>query len=214
MTEAPTILIIDDDVADRLAVRRALAIAEPSSRLEEAEDAASGLERLLRGRYLCAFIDHRLPDGSGLTLVREAIHRGVLTPMVILTGFGDELLAVEAIKSGASDYLPKAHLNADRVRRCLDNARALLAAEAHAREERDWVQARIERLTPREREIMEMLVAGRSNKSVAAELGISRRTVETHRARIMDKMQVRSLADLVHRVLTARNVPPPGTRHP
>ncbi len=208
MTDAPSILVIDDDLADRMAVRRAFGASYPDGEIEEAPDASAGLRRLVEGHHTCALVDYRLPDRNGLDLLREAITLGADTPIVILTGYGDELLAAEAIKAGAIDYLPKAHLNATRLQRCIEGAEAVRRHRSETVEERDQVASRMAQLTPRERQIMELLVAGQSNKSVAAELGISRRTVETHRARIMDKMQVRSLADLVHRVLRARGAGP------
>lgn len=203
-TEPSTILVVEDDAVDREAIRRMLEKASPGYAVEEITNADDAFERLQRRDYLCAFVDHRLPGRSGLELLQQARQRPVLTPIVILTGYGDELLAVEALKAGAADYLPKSRASPERVRLCIESARALLRG-------RDGKACRLDRLTPREREVTDLLVQGKSNKQVAAELGISRRTVESHRAHIMEKLEVRSLAEMVRCVLAYR---PPASPPP
>ncbi len=198
-TEPSTLLIVDDDAVDREAIRRELEIAAPGHFIEQTGESEAALDKLRRREYLAAFVDHRLPGRSGLELLQVARREGLTTPVIILTGYGDELLAVEALKAGAADYLPKSRLAADRIRLCLESAKALLRGRVRP--------CRLDRLTGREREVMNLLVAGKSNKQVASELGISRRTVESHRAHIMEKLEAGSLAELVRCVLQAG---PPG----
>jgi two-component system response regulator FixJ len=204
VNEAPRILLVDDDVVDRINIRRLLRQVILTAEIEEVDSAEAALAELLDGHYFCAFVDYRLPREDGLLLLRRAREAAVTTPIVIMTGYGDEMLAVEALKQGAADYLPKSALTLDTVRRCIGSLEERFRDERSARLARDEVAARMARLTQRERQVLELLVEGRSNKAVAAELGISRRTVETHRARVMTKMGARSIADLVQRVMLLR----------
>lgn len=198
-----SILIVDDDAVDRLAVRRALRHSSPDAILVETDTCEAAIERLATTAFDCVLVDYRLPDGDGLALLRYMRESGIRVPVIMLTGRGDELLAVEALKSGAADYLPKAYLSADRLEQLLastvQSRRAEKADEAVRREAR----VRLDGLTPRERQIVDELIKGKPNKAIAAELGISCRTVESHRAHVMRKTQSRSIADLVQLVLRA-----------
>ncbi len=194
-TEPSTLLIVDDDAVDRETIRRALESAVPDSPIDQAGESEEALNKLRRREYLAAFVDYRLPGRSGLELLQQVRREGLTTPVIILTGYGDELLAVEVLKAGAADYLPKSHLAADRILMCLESAKALARGRIRP--------CRLDRLTGREREVMNLLVTGKSNKQVASELGISRRTVESHRAHIMEKLEAGSLAELVRCVLQA-----------
>ena len=125
-------------------------------------------------------------------------------PVVILTGHGDVPMAVEALKAGAVDFIEKP-FDPDRL---LTSLRQALSRDAVIRETKSALeefQALVDKLTPRECEVMDFMVLGQSNKMIAAKLGISPRTVEIYRARVMDKMQVRSLAELVRMTLQARD---------
>lgn len=119
MSESLSILVVDDDECDRLAMRRALAKAAPGAEIYDAGGREPGLALLQKRRFDCGFIDYRLPDGDGLSLLVAARARAIATPLVMLTGFGDETLAVEALRCGAADYLPKASLTGDRLSQCL-----------------------------------------------------------------------------------------------
>ncbi len=114
------LLVVDDDECDRLAVRRALSKAVPETEVEDAPDAGAGLALLRDRTFDCGFIDFRLPDADGLELLRQARQSGIQTPLVMITGFGDEQLAVDSLRSGAADYLPKAGLSGERLAACLD----------------------------------------------------------------------------------------------
>ena len=134
MTESPLrLLVVDDDEVDRMAVRRALRASGEACELAEAVDASSAMTALVEGAFDCAFLDYQLPDGDGLGVLRRAREAGVSTPIVMLTGFGDEQVAVELMKAGASDYLSKSALSPERLRRSLRYAIRLREAEAVAR---------------------------------------------------------------------------------
>ena len=153
-------------------------------------------------KHGCLIADIRMPDMSGLELQEECARRHLDLPVIIMTGHGDVPLAVRAMKAGAVDFLEKPFdeekmLNS--VRRALDIGSKARSRKAEARAAKELLAS----LTPRERGVLDKLVQGRSNKVVAYELGISPRTVEIHRARVLEQMQARSVADLVR---TARAV--------
>ena len=149
-----------------------------------------------RGRSGCILIDIGLPGMNGLQLQQRLKSEAIELPVVIVSGRGEVALAVQAMRDGAVDFLQKPvndRMLIDTVRRAL--RRWEVSSEIEA--ERDQVKERVARLTPREREIMAMVASGLANKEIAARLTISQRTVENHRARVMHKMEARSLADLV-----------------
>jgi len=150
----------------------------------------------------CLIADIRMPDMSGLELQQEVIRRHMELPVVIMTGHGDVPLAVRAMKAGAIDFLEKPFGDETllaSVRRALDVGLQIRSRSAEASAAKETLAL----LTPRERDVLDRLVKGRSNKVAAYELGISPRTVEIHRAHIMDKMEASSLSDLVRVVLAA-----------
>jgi FixJ family two-component response regulator len=137
-----------------------------------------------------------MPGMSGLELQRELNSRKVGIPLIFITGHGDVPMAVEAMKGGARDFLTKPFRDQDfldRVRAAVSDAASNFEDEQKARD----VRERYESLTRRETEVMDMVVKGAANKVIAMDLGVSQRTVELHRARVMQKMSVRSLAELV-----------------
>jgi two-component system response regulator FixJ len=192
--------IIDDDAA----VRRSLAlmlgsVGHATRTYAAAEDFLADIEAVEPG---CAIIDIRMPGMDGLALQQELRRRGVLMPVVIVTGHGDVALAVQAMKAGAVDFIEKPYAEADMLRA----VSAALEREADERQQRvasETATARIATLTPRERDVLRLLVAGWPNKVIAHELGISPRTVEIHRANLMDKLACRSLAQAVRMALAA-----------
>ena len=144
----------------------------------------------------CLVLDVAMPELNGLELQRHLTHRGILIPIIFLTGHGDIPTSVRAIKAGATDFLTKpaeAAVLVRAVRSALELAetRRRMAAETEA------IAARLATLTPREREVMEHVVAGQLNKQIAADLGTGEQNIKLHRAHIMQKMQVESLAELV-----------------
>lgn len=148
----------------------------------------------------CVLLDVRMPGVSGLELQEQLNASGTSIPVIVMTGHGDIPMAVRAMRAGARDFIEKPFSN----ERLLAQVRDALAASCNATEERARhaeLRTRLEQLSPREREVLDLLVAGRLNKQVAADLNISVRTVEAHRARLMEKLEARSFSDLVRLAL-------------
>lgn len=194
MTDNLTVFIVDDDPSVRDALGLLLGVHD--YRLAVFADADSFLEALKPHWRGCLLLDIRMPGMDGLALQKKLLELGCDLPVVIMTGHGDVDSAREAFRALAVDFLEKP----------LDGARLLAAiAEAFERQRRaadaalsrDQIQRRLDGLTPREREVMARVVAGRHNREIAAELAISPRTVEVHKARMMDKLGVGSVAELV-----------------
>jgi len=198
---APVIFVVDDDSDVRESMR---ALLEASGFLAETfASAGSFLGSAWNGRAGCLIADVRMPDMDGLELQEELVRRKASLPVIIMTGHGDVPLAVRAMKAGAIDFLEKPvddGLLIDSIRRALDAAASSASASAEAEE----ALSRIAALTDRERQVMDLMAAGRPNKIIAYELDISPRTVEIHRARVMEKMRAKSLAELVRMVVAAR----------
>ena len=149
----------------------------------------------------CLVLDIRMPGLGGLELQQELISRENTLPIIFITGHGDVPMAVEAMQMGAVDFIQKPF----RDQELLDRIRMALATDKERRAERErisQVAERMETLTKREREVFDLVVTGKPNKIIAYELDVSQRTVEIHRARVMDKMQASSLADLVKMHMT------------
>ena len=148
----------------------------------------------------CLVLDVRMPEMSGLELHEKLDALGCHLPIIFVTGHGDVPMAVAALQRGACDFIEKPFHNEDllgRIRRALE-----VEAEISSRLERDSaVEHRLRQLTQREREVMDLVITGKLNKQIADELAISMKTVEAHRARVMEKMGVRTLAELVKAVL-------------
>lgn len=196
-----TIFVVDDDAAVRDSLS---ALLEAESFAVEAFDSAKAFLAGFKPRDVsCLIADIRMPDMDGLELQEEIIRRGWGLPVIIITGHGDVPLAVRAMKAGAVDFIEKPFddeaLRAS-INRGLEQSRRKRGESALAQE----VETRVAQLTAREREVMEHLVAGRPNKVIAHRMDISPRTVEVHRGRVMEKMQARSLSDLVRMALAAK----------
>ncbi|MGZ5853880.1 MAG: response regulator FixJ [Xanthobacteraceae bacterium] len=199
MTNKAVVVIVDDDAAVRDSMRSLMESAGylvkdyPSARAFLKEPVPPGG---------CLVTDIRMPEMDGLELQEEIAKRGIDLPVVIMTGHGDVPLAVRAMKAGAMDFVEKPF---DDEAMLASVQRALLVGhQERARlAEAKAAQELIALLTPRERNVLEKLVAGRSNKVAAYELGISPRTIEIHRANIMDKMHARSLSEVVRIALAA-----------
>jgi len=193
MNMTPLIHVVDDDDSLRNALLRLLDAAG-----FEASGYASTGEFLLRpppDRPGCVLLDIRLPGPSGLDLQEAMLRQGITLPVVFLTGYADVPTSVRAMKAGAVDLLTKP-VERDVL---LDALRRALARDAAARSDRDGagrLRAAIASLTPREREVFDLVAAGRLNKQIAAELGIAERTVKLTRAHVMEKLGVDSAAEL------------------
>jgi FixJ family two-component response regulator len=153
-------------------------------------------------------LDLKMPGPSGLELQDALAKRDQPLPVVFLTGHGDVPASVRALKAGASDFLTKP-VDRATLLSAVEGALAQDAARRATREELRELQARYETLTPREREVLAQVVAGKLNKQIAGEIGAAERTVKAHRAQVMEKMQVGSLAELV-RVAARLSLPEPG----
>jgi two-component system response regulator FixJ len=198
-TVAPALVhLIDDDRAVRQGV--SLLLRSAGFAVRDYPSATEFLERIGAPEpqaRACALTDVRMPGIDGIALVQRLRARGIAMPVVVMTGHGDVLMAVQAMKAGASDFIEKPF--DDRV--LLDAiGAALAAARPGAPPQPDAFAAAAERvanLTRREREVLDLLVAGRSNKVIAHDLSLSERTVEVHRSRMMERLGVRSLPEAV-----------------
>jgi len=198
--QAPTVFIVDDDAAIRFAMQALMDSVNLNHEIFASAD--EFLDKFGEQRPGCLVLDIRVPGLGGLELQEELIKRGNTLPIIFITGHGDVPMAVEAMQKGAVDFIQKPF----RDQELLDRIREALATDEERREEQQQhaeVAGRLERLTNREREVFDLVVTGKPNKVIAYELGVSQRTVEIHRARVMEKMQARSLADLVKMHMTA-----------
>jgi len=192
-----TVFVVDDDEA----VRDSLALLLRSVELavETFGSANQFLDSYDPAAPGCLILDVRLPGMSGLELQQKLADDGADLPIVFITGHGDVPMAVRAMRRGAVDFLQKPFSNQD----LLDRVQQALTEQSHRRrqsESKAEIAQRIQSLTPRENEVMELIVEGLPNKVIANRLGMSQRTVEVHRASVMRKMQADSVAQLVHLV--------------
>jgi two-component system response regulator FixJ len=207
MQPEPVIYVIDDDEAVRQSLEFLLKTAGMTAR--GFESAAAFLEVLPQISSGCIVTDVRMPDVTGIDLLRRVKELGSDIPVIVITGHGDVSLAVEAMKIGAVDFLEKpfdddALLAA--VRAALD--RSADAAQRNA--ELTEIHNKLTALSNRERQVLEGLVMGKANKTIAFDLGISPRTVEIYRANLMTKMAANSLSDLVRMAMMAGILESPG----
>jgi two-component system response regulator FixJ len=200
VTANPVVYVVDDDTAVRESLEISLKLA--GHRVEAFASAAAFLAECAEARQGCVITDIRMPDMDGLELQEELIRRNSPLPVIVITGHGDVPLAVRAMKAGAEDFLEKPF-----------SREALLTAVKHALGtakrtpqpaiESGELQRRIASLTPREREVFDLVVAGKQSKVIAFELGAATRTIEVHRARMMNKMKAGSLQELVRLAIAA-----------
>lgn len=194
-----TILVVDDDEAMRDSMTwllegegyRVACFASAAEFLDARRDDMRG----------CLILDVRMPEMSGLELQEKLNALGSRLPIIFITGHGDVPMAVAALQRGACDFIEKPFHNADLLSR-IERALELDNEIAARRQRNDAIAHRLKQLTQREREVMQLVVTGKLNKQIADELEISMKTVEAHRARVMEKMGVRTLADLVTAVMT------------
>jgi RNA polymerase sigma factor (sigma-70 family) len=201
----PTVFVVDDDPAIRESLRWLIESVGLSVKIfATAQEFLEGYDPSSAG---CLVLDIRMPGMSGLDLQNELAARKVNIPILIITGHAEVPVAVSAMKAGALDFIEKPfsdQLLLDRIRRAIEKD----AEFRRAHSQRAKVAARLAALTPREREVMDLVIAGKANKVIASELGLSPKTVEVHRAHVMKKMQVDSLADLVRVGMLSRNETP------
>ncbi len=201
MKEKPaTVFVVDDDEAVRTSLR--LLLKSVGLPVETFASAQEFLDQFDPNRAGCLVLDIRMPGMSGLELQQQLNDRHSIMPIVFITGHGDVPMAVEAMQAGAVDFIQKPFRDQDlidRINRALEKDREMRAALR----ERDEIRRRMSQLTPREREVLELVTQGKANKVIAGDLNVSQRTVEIHRARVMEKMGANSLAHLVRMVIEA-----------
>lgn len=204
MNRNASVFIVDDDDAVRSSLRLLLkSVGLPAVAYASATDFLTAWHPDQAG---CLVLDVRMPGMSGIELQHELNRRGAIIPVIFISGHGDIPMAVEAIQHGAFDFLQKPF----RDQELIDRVQRALATDAENRGDlakRDAIRDRFESLTPREREVLALVTQGKANKVMAGDLGVSQRTVEIHRARVMEKMGAGSLAQLVRMVLDLEATP-------
>lgn len=200
MTSEATVFVVDDDEAMRDSLK--WLIESVGMKVRTYGSADEFLGSCYPGRAGCLLLDVRMPGMSGLELQHHLARREIRLPIIIITGHGDVGMAVRAMKAGAVDFIEKP-FNDEALLSSIRNALEFDEKQRVLRAQRADIAARLAQLTPREHEVMEMVTEGRANKEIAAALGVTAKTVEAHRARVMDKMGAGSLAELVRMALIA-----------
>ncbi len=203
----PIVVVVDDDPSVRKALSRLLKAAR--FRVEAFATAEEFLARSLPDGPACVILDVQMPGLDGMELQRTLTERNSILPIVFITGHGDIPMTVQAMKGGAVDFLPKPFNDRD----LLAAVRQAIARHAFARRagaEAAAIRARTETLSPREREVMALVVSGLPNKQVGRQLAVTEKTIKVHRGRVMRKMQAHSLAELVRMAATVEGKIPPG----
>ena len=197
MTRAPVVFVVDDDPSVRSSLK--FLLSSVGLQVESFESAETFLQRKPPDAPSCLVLDVRLRGLSGLDFQHELAARNIRIPIVFVTGHGDIPMSVRAMKAGAIEFLTKPYRDQD----LLDAVRIALEQDRARREqERDLtdLQQRFDSLTPREQEVISMVVSGMLNKQIAGELGTAENTVKVHRSRAMEKMNAQSFADLVRMI--------------
>jgi len=200
MGSGPVVFIVDDDEAVRKSI---VAVLETMGVEAQAYASAEEFIEAYDERHPgCLVLDVRMPGMSGLELQAELVKRQITLPVIIISGHGDIAMAVEAVKLGALNFIEKPF----RSQVLWDNVNKALAIDERVQQDRtelESIKAGFALLTPRERDVMKLVIAGKSSKQIAAELGVSRRTVESHRERIMKKVGIKSAVQLTRLAMKA-----------
>nr|ACZ28637.1 two component transcriptional regulator LuxR family [uncultured organism] len=201
MSTQPTVFVVDDDAA----VRDSLEMLFDSTGMsvESFASASRFIDYYDPARPGCLVLDIRMPDMDGMELQQVLKEKQVSLPIIFITGHGEVSLSVKALKEGAYDFIEKPFED-EVLLESIHDAIVLDAKNRQLAEREADIRRRCERLTPREKEVMQHIADGKSNKEIAALLELSHRTVEVHRARLMEKMEVKSLAELVPMALMYR----------
>jgi two-component system, LuxR family, response regulator FixJ len=200
MPDSFVVHIVDDDEAVRQSLAFLLSTAGVPVRVYGS--ATAFLDALPSLQSGCLITDVRMPDLTGIELLQRLKAKSIDLPVIVITGHGDIPLAVEAMKCGAIDFIEKPFAE-ETILKAVKAAQRTLEKRGVQSEEEAAVAARLKSLSERERQVLDGLVAGNANKTIARDLGISPRTVEVYRANLMTKMQARSLSDLIRMTLTA-----------
>lgn len=197
-SDADIVHVVDDDEAMRDSM--AVLLRAANFQVQTYADATDFLNALPQIKAGCVVTDVRMPGMSGIELLQRLRELKVSLPVIVVSGHGDVPLAVEAMKTGALDFIEKP-FDDDVFLRAVRTALGAQAVDSQRQAQKATINSRLESLSNREREVLEGLVAGHPNKTIAYDLGISPRTVEIYRANVMEKMQARSLSDLVRMAL-------------
>ena len=191
---APTVFVVDDDEGVRTALRWLIkSVGLKVETFASASEFLVAFDQCARG---CLLLDVRMPGMSGLALQKHLVDQGVALPVIMITGYGDVQMAVQAMKLGAVDFIEKP-FSEDLLLDCVQQAVQLDGKRRRAAVMTERARTRVALLSPRERGVLLELLKGKSNKEVAATLGISVKTVEVHRAHINEKLRVHSVVELV-----------------
>src|SRR6202790_5094390 len=200
----PTVYVVDDDDGMRRALDALLStVGYKTAVFSRPSEFLAGFKPDSAG---CLILDIRMPEMSGLEVQQQLNRAGAMLPVIFITGHGDVPMAVQAMKEGAFQFIQKPF----RDQELLDHINHALQFDRDNRKDlaaRAEVQRRVETLTPREKQVMDLVVEGQANKVMAIDLGLSERTVEIHRAKVMEKMGARSVAHLVKMNLTLTDTP-------
>ncbi|MEX1668588.1 response regulator transcription factor [Zhongshania guokunii] len=200
MTVEATVYLVEDDDAVRDSLQ--MVLESVGHKVASYSRADTFLEDYSVDMAGCLVLDIRMPGMNGMELQRQLNARNSILPIIFVTGHGDVPMAVDAMQRGAVDFVQKPY----REEELLGKIQQAIAADVENRadlEEKHKIRAKLADLTPRETQVMELMIEGKANKVIAYDLDISQRTVEIHRARVMEKMSVRSLAHLVRMVMAA-----------
>jgi two-component system response regulator FixJ len=196
-----TVFIVDDDDGVRSSIRLLLkSVGLAAMPMASAQEFLAAFDATQPG---CLVLDIRMPAMSGMELQQQLNLRGATIPVIFITGHGDVPMAVEAMQHGAFDFLQKPF----RDQELIDRVQKALARDSETRaalQKHDQIRQKLQALTPRETEVLELMIKGKQNKVMAADLGLSQRTVEIHRAHVMEKMGANSVAQLVRMVIDSR----------
>jgi RNA polymerase sigma factor (sigma-70 family) len=203
----PVVMVVDDDSGVRNAMRSLLkSVGLESVSFASAQEFLAAYQPAQPG---CLVLDIRMPGMSGLELQQQLNLSGAVIPVIFMTGHGDIPMAVEAMQHGAFDFLQKPFRDQD----LLDRIQRAIVKDAEQRQslgEHARIKSHLESLTAREREVLDLMIHGKQNKVIAQELNISPRTIEIHRARVMEKMGAQSVAQLVRMMLDLGHSAAPG----
>jgi FixJ family two-component response regulator len=188
------IYIIEDDPSFRRSMERL--VQASGFTVEAFESATAFLTRAVIRHPACLLLDVRLPDVDGLNFQKELGAKGVTLPVIFMTGHGTISMGVQAMKNGAIDFLPKPFEKSDLLS-AIEKALERDRKDAQEVSQKETITARIETLTPREKEVLRWVITGKMNKQIADALGTTEKTIKVHRSRVMQKTGVSSVAELV-----------------
>ena len=211
MTPTAMVFVIDDDESLRKSLKRLLDAANYKTELFKS--ASEFLSRSAHPRPSCIIIDVRMPGPTGIDLQKTLIESGREEQLIFITAHGDIPMCAQAMKAGAVDFLPKP-FKPKQLLESVERALSRSAEQQRRASEKNHARALLERLTPREYEVMQLVATGLLNKQVGGELGMAEKTVKTHRAHVMQKLRITSVAELMVVLQKAEVTPPvrPGTK--